>query len=582
MAGTNAPPPNPALLEPDRFYRARRRADAERRWARLTGRSADLLCFDQVQPMIGGSAAGLQVRRGIPLDAIVGSLGRCSEFTRSFHPLQDSAHQRWSSVRHALASARPLPPIEVLQIGDAYFVIDGHHRVSAAREQGMTSIEAKVAVLETKVPLSPDVQPDELALQAEYASFLRATQLDTVRPDADLQVTVPGKAAALQAEIARMHRWMQANERADTAMADAAAQWHDTVYLPAVDVVRRQQMLSEFEGHTEADLVLRLREHRVKLESALGWQIGLELAAADLLRQYRAAQRGPASVARALPDTLIPAGLKAGPPPGAWRQRQRLTGQPSCLFGRILVPLTGTDEDEMAMAQAAKIACHEGAQLLGLHVVRSRAKRDRLLPDTVRADFLNQLRIAGVEGTMAVDQGRIATQICQRSQWADLIVVRPDHAPPRGFAARLRCGLRALIRGCSTPVLVVPGAFSMLERPLLAYDGSATAREALHLAAHLARRENSALAVVAVAQGKREPSQILPEAAAYLKSRGIEAALIEREGPAAEAILQAAKAHSSDLIVMGGYRRSPLAELVSGSLVDQVLRASSQPVLLVR
>jgi nucleotide-binding universal stress UspA family protein len=88
--------------------------------------------------------------------------------------------------------------------------------------------------------------------------------------------------------------------------------------------------------------------------------------------------------------------------------------------------------------------------------------------------------------------------------------------------------------------------------------------------------------VVAVAQGKREPSQILPEAAAYLKSRGIEAALIEREGPAAEAILQAAKAHSSDLIVMGGYRRSPLAELVSGSLVDQVLRASSQPVLLVR
>jgi len=88
--------------------------------------------------------------------------------------------------------------------------------------------------------------------------------------------------------------------------------------------------------------------------------------------------------------------------------------------------------------------------------------------------------------------------------------------------------------------------------------------------------------VVAVAEGKREPAQLLLEAAAYLKSRGIDASFLEREGLAAEAILQAAKAHGSDLIVMGSYGRSPLAELLSGSVVDQVLRASKQPVLLAR
>ena len=580
MAGINAPP-NPALREPDRFSRARRRADAERRRARLTGRSAELLCFDQVQSMLGGDTAGGQVRREIPLDAIVGSVGRCAEFTRSFHPLKDSAHQRWNSVRHALANGRPLPPIEVLQIGDAYFVIDGHHRVSAAREQGMTSIDAQVLVLETRVPLSPDVQPDELALQAEYASFLQSTQMDKVRPDADLRVTVLGKAAALQAEIARMPQWMQANEQAGATMADAAAQWYDAIYLPAVNVVRKQQLLPEFRGRTEADLVLWLREHRANLEEALGWKIELELAATDLLHQHRA-QRSLAAVVRTLPDTLTPAGLKAGPPPGAWRQRQRLIGEKSCLFSRILVPLTGADEDELAVAQAAEIACREGAQLLGLHVVRSRSERAPLLLDTVRGDFLRQCRAVGVEGTVAVDEGRIATKICQRSQWADLVVVRPDHAPPRGLAARLRCGLRALIRGCSTPVLVVPGALSALERPLLAYDGSPRSHEALHLAAHLAQRKRTALAVIAVAEGKHEPAQLLLEAAAYLKSRGIDASFLEREGLAAEAILQAAKAHGSDLIVMGSYGRSPLAELLSGSVVDQVLRASKQPVLLAR
>lgn len=581
MAGINASQPNPALREPDRFYRARRRADAERRLARLTGRSAELLCFDQVQSLLGSGAAVHKVRREIPLNAIVGSVGRCSEFTRSFRPLHDSAYQRWTAVWSRVANARPLPPIEVLQIGDAYFVIDGHHRVSAAREQGLASIEAQVAVLEIKIPLSPDIQPDELALRAEYASFQKSTQLDRVRPNANLQVTILGATPALQAEIARMHEWIQANERPDAAMADAAAQWHDTVYLPAVDVVRRQQLLSEFEGRTEADLVLWLREHRANLEHTLGWDIGLEVAAAALLHQHRA-QRSLAAVVRTLPDSLIPAGLKAGPPPGAWRQRHRLTGQESCLFGHILVPLTGADEDGQAVAQAAEIACRESAQLLGLHVIPSRANGDPIRLEYIGQGFRDRCRALGIEGTIAVDEGQIARRICQRSQWADLIVVRPDHAPPRGLAARLRCGLRTLIRGCSTPVLVVPGASSALERPLLAYDGSDRSREALFLAAYLADRGNTALAVVAVAEGKREPAQLLSEAAAYLETRGIEAALLEREGPTAEAILQAAEAHGSDLIVMGGYGRSPLVELLSGSVVDQVLRASRQPVLLAR
>ena len=384
--------------------------------------------------------------------------------------------------------SKPLPPIEVIQLGEAYFVSDGHHRVSVAREQGMTSIEASVILVEARVPLSPDIQPDELALQAEYASFLENTHLDEIRPEADLRVTVPGQHEALQAEIVDLLALIQTHQRSDATLADAAGQWYDEVYLPVVDVVRRQQLVREFHGRTETDLVLWLREYRASLEEALGWEIELDLAAADLARQHRTAHRALADAAGRVTELLGLDGLQAGPSPGTWRKEHGPSGQETCLFGRILVPVTGADEDWPAVAQAAEIACRENAQLLGLHVMPHGADRDPEHLETVRNEFLRHCRIAGVSGEIAVDEGHIARRICERSQWADLIVLRPNHAPPEAAAARFGCGLHTLIRRCPTPLLVVPGAFSALERPLLAYDGSPKAQEALFVAAHLAER----------------------------------------------------------------------------------------------
>ena len=165
---------------------------------------------------------------------------------------------------------------------------------------------------------------------------------------------------------------------------------------------------------------------------------------------------------------------------------------------------------------------------------------------------------------------------------ADLIVLRPNHAPPEAAAARFGCGLHTLIRSCPTPLLVVPGAFSALKRPILAYDGSPKAQEALFIAAHLAKRGQLPLTVITVAEDDLDSSQLLSDAAAYLESGGIEATLVQQEGPVADALLLAAKTHGSDLIVMGGYEHSPIVELMSGSVVDNVLRASKQPVLLCR
>src|SRR5690606_37393764 len=99
--------------------------------ARLGGRGAaeDLLRFEDVRKMLGEVS---QLPRGlqeIPLDAIVGSVGRYEDFNRQFLPRQAAQGGRWARVRMAVEGSG-LPPIEVYKIGDIYFVLDGHHRVS--------------------------------------------------------------------------------------------------------------------------------------------------------------------------------------------------------------------------------------------------------------------------------------------------------------------------------------------------------------------------------------------------------------------------------------------------------------------
>jgi uncharacterized ParB-like nuclease family protein len=141
------------------FYRARRRAGFERLLAWLRGRPADLVCFRQVRDRVAPEASRRHGIQEIPLEAIVGSLGRCDDYTREFMPLKDSDRERWAGVMEAVVAARDLPPIRVYRVSDIYFVIDGHHRVSVARQLGWTHIKARVVEIPTTAPPGFDSQP---------------------------------------------------------------------------------------------------------------------------------------------------------------------------------------------------------------------------------------------------------------------------------------------------------------------------------------------------------------------------------------------------------------------------------------
>jgi len=565
------------------FRRARRKANRERFLAHLTGRSADLLSYEEVRQMLrtrAGKETGLQ---DIPLDAIVGSVGRYSDFTRSFLPLHDEAEARWAGVQAKATDLVGLPPIQVYKIGETYFVHDGHHRVSVARQLEATHIQADVTEIKSRVPLAPDVQPDELILKAEYAQFLDQTRLDELCPDADLNVTVPGQYPNLLEHIAVHRYYMGAEARQEIPYPEAVAHWYEKVYLPVVQAIREQDILRDFPERTETDLYLWLSDYHAALEKSLGWEIETEAAATDLAQEFSSRpQRRFSRVISRLLDALTPDELEAGPSPGRWRSGHWAIRRDGCMFANILVLVSGDEANWPAVAQATGIACHESSRLLGLHVVSSAADKKSTKVQELQAEFARQCQMAGVRGKLAIEVGRVARKACERSRWADLIVVSLAHPPAPQPIARLSSGFRTLIRRCPTPVLAVPGSPSSLSRLLLAYDGSPKAREALYVATYLAGHKQVPLVVVTITEDEQVTPEPLAEAGAYIQARGVQATLVHEHGPLGEAILRTASNHDSDLILMGGYGHNPVMEVVLGSTVDEVLRTSRQPMLICR
>jgi nucleotide-binding universal stress UspA family protein len=571
------------LLAVRDFRRARRQAALEAIMARLTGRSAELLSYEDVRQKLKARGIMAQRLKEIPLDAIVGSVGRYTDFTRSFLPQKDSNQERWARVKVKVTDLGGLPPIEVYQIGEAYFVLDGNHRVSVARQVGAPSIEAYVTEIRTKVPLSPDTQPDDLILKAEYADFLERTRLDGLRPEANLSVTVPGQYQALEEHI-EVHRYfMGLEQEREIPYEEAVGHWYDEVYLPVVQVIRERGILRGFPGRTETDLYLWVSEHRAALQEELGWEIRPEAAAADLAAQFSPRpQRVVARVGEKLVDTVMPDGLKAGPPPGQWRAEELEACEYDRLFADILVPVSGKEMGWQALEQALEVARREGARLRGLHIVPSEVQRESAEAQAVQAEFNRRCEAAGIPGELAVVVGGVARKVCERARWADLVTVHLAYPPAPQPVARLSSGFRTLIRRCARPVLAVPRASSHLDRVLLAYDGSPKAEEALFVATYLSCRWGITLVVVTVIETGRTTSETLARAQGYLETHGVEATFVKEGGSVAEAVLKAAEEHKSDLIIMGGYGLSPVLEVMLGSAVDQVLRTSRQPMLICR
>jgi hypothetical protein len=254
----------------DTFNAARRRGLIQDVLADLSGRSDNLLSFSEVQKHLRLSEPIEDVTlEEIPLEKIVGSVGRYRGFNRAFLPRAHIDPQRWMRIER-LRRRTDLPPIEVFQIGDIYFVRDGNHRVSVARARNDKTIRAYVVQIPSRVTLESDTSPDDLILKSGYTEFLENTSLDRERPDQRIELTRPGGYRGLQQHVEIHQFYVGLRSRYYPSLPEAAADWYQNVYLPVVERIRASGILKHFPGRTEADLYLWIAENRARLQMHYG------------------------------------------------------------------------------------------------------------------------------------------------------------------------------------------------------------------------------------------------------------------------------------------------------------------------
>ncbi len=244
------------------FQQARYKAFLNRVWASISGQRANLLSYDEIKEKlhVGGPIyRGVQTVR---VDQIAGSLNRYHEFDRVFLPAHDKLADRWQSVNRAFYQDISLPPVVLYKVGEVYFVVDGHHRVSVARKQGQLYIEAEVRECSTRVNITANIKPEDLEILEDKVHFLERTSLDALRPEAYIKLTIPDGFERMLEHIAVHRYFMGLDLKRDISEKEAIVDWYDNVYMPVIEVIRQTGILREFPDKTEGDLYLWTLDHQ--------------------------------------------------------------------------------------------------------------------------------------------------------------------------------------------------------------------------------------------------------------------------------------------------------------------------------
>jgi uncharacterized ParB-like nuclease family protein len=249
-----------------------------------------LLPFDWVKdhvPIRGWRYGGLAE---VEVEKIVGSVDRYDDFNRAFLPLRgEDARQK--KIEQALARGEVLPPVKLYKLGAVYFVVDGHHRVAAAKKTGAKFIDAEVVEFLSDVVLSPTDTEKDILLKAEYAAFLRHTRLKELQPEAEIRVTELSGYRTLLEHI-DVHRYFRGiEENREIPYEEGVLSWYARVYRPIVEAVRKTEILRQFPGRTEADLYVWLSEHLYYLAQEREIAPDLEKTAREFAEKYGAKLR---------------------------------------------------------------------------------------------------------------------------------------------------------------------------------------------------------------------------------------------------------------------------------------------------
>ena len=213
--------------------------------------------------------------RTVAVERVVGSVGRATELRADFMPrARPGGDFRFKRIKAALEDAKVMPPVDLYKLGYYYYVLDGHHRVAAARATGQLEIDA--VVTEFLAVSNSEVHQ----VFVERRRFERETELTRVG------ATRPGHYQALRDMI---DRYAQREGLGD--LGAAAAAWYASVYVPMAHRLRVARLGTTFPGERTADLVVHVEELRAQEEARLGRPVSWEEALQLLVTRYRSSRR---------------------------------------------------------------------------------------------------------------------------------------------------------------------------------------------------------------------------------------------------------------------------------------------------
>lgn len=246
------------------FDRAKRK-ETYRRLGRLVRGASEaegrLLDLDEVQDRLRLFDQHYEGVSAIPVAQIVGTAGRAEDFDQQFLPRRTGMKERWRTVEQTFPQGE-FPPIVVYQVDDAYFVVDGHHRVAIAKRMGVEMIDAEVTALQSRYPISRDIDIGKLIFLEQRRILMEESGLDRSRPEAMFEFSRPDGYVQLL-ELIKIHGYHLMQERGEVLQAsEISGDWYDRVYLPTLGAIRREGLAGEFAGATEGDLFLWIWERR--------------------------------------------------------------------------------------------------------------------------------------------------------------------------------------------------------------------------------------------------------------------------------------------------------------------------------
>jgi hypothetical protein len=252
------------------FLRARRRQVLSRlaHWLRREPDDVNIMLpFDEVVEALGYDGEQRLGLRVIRLDSIVGSVDRGRDFDRRFRPTSGRVRERWERLALAARRGESIPPIEVYRVGDLHFIIDGHHRVSVAHALGLSTIDAYVTAVRTKLKPDGIRYRGDLIVKDYRRLFLERVPLSG-EARAAVTLSDPWQYAMLGEHVEAWGFRLMQDEGAFLDRVTVAQRWYEDEYRPVVDMLRQADMIGD---RTEAEAYRWVAGERYRLIRTHRW-----------------------------------------------------------------------------------------------------------------------------------------------------------------------------------------------------------------------------------------------------------------------------------------------------------------------